>query len=162
MTEVADPLKTATYGVRYVLADIIQKTLPIEIRINWTFTPRLSLQAYLQPYIGTRRLPRSSRSSARRGRSISISTATSGSTIACRRRRLHGRSRRRAGPAAPFSFARSGFQPQVAARTVVLRWEYRPGSMLYFVWTQRRADTSRPGGLRVLAGPGRPLPGAGR
>ena len=51
--KVVDPLKTATYGVRYVIADIIQKTLPIEIRLNWTFTPRLSLQAYLQPYIGT-------------------------------------------------------------------------------------------------------------
>jgi len=22
----------------------------------------------------------------------------------------------------------------------VLRWEYRPGSVLYFVWTQERAD----------------------
>ena len=27
----------------------------------------------------------------------------------------------------------------------VLRWEYRPGSMLYFVWTQRRSDPSNPG-----------------
>ena len=26
--------------------------------------------------------------------------------------------------------------------TIVLRWEYRPGSMLYLVWTQRRADTT--------------------
>ena len=48
---VVDPLKTSTYGVRYVLSDIVQKTLPIETRISWTFTPRLSLQAYLQPYI---------------------------------------------------------------------------------------------------------------
>ncbi|MFZ2053630.1 MAG: DUF5916 domain-containing protein, partial [Candidatus Aminicenantales bacterium] len=51
--EVEDPLKTSTYGVRYILSDIFQKTLPVEIRLNWTFTPRLSLQAYLQPYIGT-------------------------------------------------------------------------------------------------------------
>jgi len=51
VTKVIDPLKTETYGVRYILSDIIHKTLPVEIRINWTFTPKLSLQAYLQPYL---------------------------------------------------------------------------------------------------------------
>jgi len=29
--------------------------------------------------------------------------------------------------------------------TVVLRWEYRPGSLLYLVWTQNRADYSNAG-----------------
>ena len=31
--------------------------------------------------------------------------------------------------------------------TVVLRWEYHPGSVLYFVWTQNRADYANPGDL---------------
>jgi hypothetical protein len=30
----------------------------------------------------------------------------------------------------------------------VLRWEYRPGSLLYFVWTQNRADYQNPGDLQ--------------
>jgi hypothetical protein len=29
--------------------------------------------------------------------------------------------------------------------TVVLRWEFRPGSILYLVWTQNRSDDSNPG-----------------
>jgi len=33
--------------------------------------------------------------------------------------------------------------------TVVLRWEYRPGSLLYVVWTQNRADYSYPGQLSL-------------
>jgi len=32
---------------------------------------------------------------------------------------------------------------------VVLRWEYRPGSLLYFVWTQNRADYAHPGDLQL-------------
>ena len=54
--KVTDALKPETYGVRYILSDIIQETVPLEIRISWSFTPRLSLQAYLQPYIGGGRL----------------------------------------------------------------------------------------------------------
>ena len=50
--QVIDPLKTETYDIRYILSDIIQETVPLEIRINWTFSPQLSLQAYVQPYIG--------------------------------------------------------------------------------------------------------------
>ena len=34
--------------------------------------------------------------------------------------------------------------------TFVLRWEYRPGSMLYFVWTQKRADTNLAGDHDLL------------
>jgi hypothetical protein len=36
---------------------------------------------------------------------------------------------------------------QVYDGPVVLRWEYRPGSMLYLVWTQKRADYANPGNL---------------
>jgi len=32
--------------------------------------------------------------------------------------------------------------------TIVLRWEYRPGSLLYLVWTQNRADYANPGDSR--------------
>jgi len=30
-----------------------------------------------------------------------------------------------------------------------LRWEYRPGSLFYVVWTQNRADYSHPGDLSL-------------
>ncbi len=49
------------------------------------------------------------------------------------------------GPARPFSFADPDFSLKSLRGTIVLRWEYRPGSMLYLVWTQRRADGSDPG-----------------
>ena len=44
-----DPTAVNTYGSRYVFANIDQKTISGNIRMNWTFTPQLSLQLFLQP-----------------------------------------------------------------------------------------------------------------
>ena len=135
-----DPLKTATLGVRYVLADIIQKTLPIEIRLNWTFSPTLSLQAYLQPYIGTGDYRLFKELDAVRTFRFDV-YGKNGSTISYAGGRYtvdpDG-----PGPSPPFSFADPDFGLRSLRGTIVLRWEYRPGSMLYLVWTQRRGDTT--------------------
>src|SRR6478672_3030493 len=47
--------------------------------------------------------------------------------------------RGRAGPAPAFSFADPDFTTRSLRGSAVLRWEYRPGSTVYFVWTQQRA-----------------------
>jgi hypothetical protein len=145
---VVDPLKTSTYGVRYVLSDIDQKTLPIEIRVNWTFTPRLSLQAYLQPYIGTGDFYAFKELSA--ARTFDFDYYGNGdSTIAYAGGVYTVDPDGAGGPAAPFTFRDPDFNLKSLRGTVVLRWEYRPGSMLYFVWTQRRADYSHPGDFEL-------------
>ena len=38
--------------------------------------------------------------------------------------------------------------------TIVFRWEYRPGSLLYLVWTQNRADYADAGDAQPAAGHG--------
>ena len=145
---VVDPLKTSTYGVRYVLSDIVQKTLPIETRISWTFTPRLSLQAYLQPYLAVGDF--SAFKELRAARTFDFDYYGSGdSTIAYADGIYTVDPDGAAGPAAPFTFANPDFSLKSLRGTVVLRWEYRPGSMLYFVWTQRRADYSDPGDFEL-------------
>src|SRR5205809_2529912 len=45
-----------------------------------------------------------------------------------------------------------GFNDKEFNSTVVLRWEYRPGSTLFVVWTQGRADYTQIEGPRSLAG----------
>ncbi len=49
------------------------------------------------------------------------------------------------GPAPSFTFADPDFNFKSLRGTVVFRWEYRPGSTLYFVWTQNRQDFANPG-----------------
>ena len=132
-------------GVRYVLSDIIQKTLPVEIRLNWTFTPRLSLQAYLQPYIGTGNYYDFKELRASNTFDFDVYGRFGGSTISFADGVYRVDPDGPDGPAAAFSFRNPDFNLKSLRGTIVLRWEYRPGSMLYFVWTQKRADESHPG-----------------
>jgi len=146
VTRVVDPLKTSTYGVRYVLSDIHQKTLPIETRIGWTFSPRLSLQAYLQPYIAAGDF--TAFKELRAARTFDFDYyGQGGSTIVSAAGVYTVDPDGPAGPAEPFAFGDPDFSLKSLRGTVVLRWEFRPGSMLWFVWTQQREDHSDPGDL---------------
>jgi hypothetical protein len=42
------------------------------------------------------------------------------------------------GPAEEFTLGNQNFNSRSLRGTGVLRWEYRPGSTLFFVWTQQR------------------------
>jgi hypothetical protein len=146
VSNIEDPLMTSTFGNRYMFATLDQKTLSCSIRINWTFNPKISLQAYLQPFIavgdyyGFKELSRPS--------SYAFNVyGENHSTIA------YGDDEYRIdadgpGPAAPFSIGNPDFNYKSLRGTVVLRWEYRPGSIIYFVWTQNRWDYANPGDLR--------------
>lgn len=148
VTKVADELMTETFGVRYILSDIIQKTFPIELRANWTFTPRLSLQAYLQPYIGTGDYSLFKELAAARTFRFNVFGRANGSTLDAKDG-IYTADPDGPGPARPFSFADPDFSLKSLRGTIVLRWEYLPGSMLYLVWTQRRADGSHPGDFNL-------------
>lgn len=152
VTRVTDELMTATYGRRYVFAKIDQKVIGSEVRLDWTFTPRLTLQAYLQPYLAVGTYTQFKELAA--PKTFEYNTygeAGSASTIG-----YDGGSGvytvdpdGEAGAAAPFTFGNPDFNYKSLRGTVVLRWEYRPGSLLYFVWTQNRADYADPGELRL-------------
>ena len=45
------------------------------------------------------------------------------------------------GLAAPFDVDNPDFNLHSLRGTAVLRWEYRPGSTVFFVWTQERVGT---------------------
>jgi Domain of unknown function (DUF5916)/Carbohydrate family 9 binding domain-like len=155
-----DALMTATYGKRYVFGRLDQTVLGSEIRLDWTFTPRLTLQAYLQPYLAVGHYDMFKELAAAKSFAYNLygdggwgdnaGGGPNGSTIG-----FDASSGvytvdpdGAAGAAAPFSFGNPDFNYKSLRGTVVLRWEYRPGSLLYFVWTQNRADYANPGELR--------------
>ena len=142
---VADPLKIETNGTRYILADFIQKTLPIEIRLNWTFTPRLSLQAYLQPYIGSGDYRTFKELAA--ARTFRFNAFGFGDSTLAFQDGVYTADPDGPGPAKPFSFRDPDFNLRSLRGTLVFRWEYRPGSMIYVIWTQKRADDALAGDL---------------
>ncbi|MEN6310357.1 MAG: DUF5916 domain-containing protein [Acidobacteriota bacterium] len=147
---VTDPEMTATYGSRYVFGRLDQKVIGSEIRVDWTFTPRLTLQAYLQPYLAVGTYDAFKELARPRSFDFNAYGADGGaSTIAYAGGTYTVDPDGAAGPAAPFSFGNPDFNYKSMRGTVVFRWEYRPGSLIYFVWTQNRADYANPGNLRL-------------
>ena len=134
-----DPSATATFGRRYVFAVLNQTTVSANIRLNWTFTPKLSLQLFLQPLISANDY-HDFRELARPGSYDFNTYGTGGSTIA-----LHGGGYQADpdgnGPVAHLSFPNPDFNFKSLRGNAVLRWEYLPGSTLYFVWTQTRSES---------------------
>ncbi|MBM3293175.1 MAG: carbohydrate binding family 9 domain-containing protein [Candidatus Aminicenantes bacterium] len=141
----SDSLMNETFGRRYVFGRIEQKMVSAEVRLNWTFTPRLSLQAYLQPFIAVGAYDRFKELARPRAYAFNV-YGEGGSTIDFRNGRYtvdpDGD-----GPAAAFAFGNPDFNLKSLRGTVVFRWEYLPGSLLYLVWTQNRADYANPGSL---------------
>ena len=137
-----DPTASETYGRRYVVSNFHQKTLSANIRMNWIFTPRLSLQLFLQPLISSGEY--STFKYMNRPKEYAYTYfGSNGSSVAEKdtlgniRYTVDGDG---AGPAPAYMFSNPDFNSRSIRGNAVLRWEYRPGSTFYFVWTQSRSD----------------------
>src|SRR5262249_49385530 len=53
ITTEEDAAATATYGNRYVFATVDATELSMDTRLDWTFTPTLSLQLFAQPFVSS-------------------------------------------------------------------------------------------------------------
>jgi hypothetical protein len=122
LTTVADPTATATYGNRYVFADLDQRTFELGTRVDWTLTPKLSFQLYMQPFLASGDF-----------------------------HDYHSLVAARSADYEPYggSIANPDFDFRSVRASAVARWEFRPGSALYVVWNENRADTLGVGTLRL-------------
>ena len=145
VTAGADSTAAAFFGTRYIFAELRQRQLSMNTRVNVTFTPRLTFEAFMQPLIASGdffeyREFLAPRQSAMRnfapGTEIVTSTSGSGGT-------RYTVDADGAGTAAqPISFGEPDFNFRSLRGNAVLRWEYRPGSTLYFVWQQNRSSSA--------------------
>jgi hypothetical protein len=120
VTAEADPAATQTFGTRYVFATDDRTELAMSTRVDWTFTPTLSLQLYAQPFISANDF--GGYRSLARPRSYDFD---------------------------PYARAENDDFTVLSLRgNAVLRWEYRPGSTLFFVWQQDRAGATDTGEFR--------------
>jgi hypothetical protein len=140
-----DAMAAATFGHRYVFADLYQTTVSASVRLNWIFTPRLSLEVYTQPllssghYTGYKELARP-RSYEFNGYPDPTPTADPDRIVL---------DPDGTGPAAAQEIDDPNFSLASLRGNAVLRWEYSPGSTLYLVWTQNRSDTETIGTFRT-------------
>jgi len=142
VTRVTDPVATNFYGSRYVFSDLVQHTLSMDTRLDVTFSPDLTLQLYAQPFIASGAYSAFKEFDAPRqihktvygpGRGT-ISTTGTGES------RVYTIDPDGPGPSQAFSIGNRDFNFRSLRGNAVLRWEYRPGSTLFFVWNQTRSD----------------------
>jgi hypothetical protein len=138
---VPDSLASGTFGARYVFAQLFQHEFDVTLRLNATFSPTVSLEVFAQPftftggYGGFKDLARPRTFDFNRyganGSTINYDPAAGTYTV-------HPSA---AQPADSFSFANPDFRTRSVRVNAVFRWEYRPGSTLFVVWTQTRSGT---------------------
>lgn len=129
-----DPTAVKTYGKRYVFGEMDQTEISANIRLNLTFTPSLSLQLYLQPLISHGDYEHFKELA--RPKSYAFNIYSDEQII-----RSNGEFEidpDASGSAQSFSFDNPDFNYKSLRGNAVLRWEYKPGSTLYLVWTQNR------------------------
>ncbi len=117
-----DAAATATYGRRYVFADLDQRSFELSTRVDWTLNSRLSFQLYMQPFIACGDYHDYHALEAARTADYSPHTG--------------------AVPDQNFNF-------RSVRGSAVVRWEFRPGSALYVVWNENRADVEPIGDFSI-------------
>ena len=105
--------EAATFGRRYVFSHVDQSTYSAEIRMNYTFKPDLTLDFYGEPFASSGRYDHLAQLAAARTRLMLPLDVT---------------------------LPRRDFNAQSFRSNLVLRWEWRAGSVLYLVWQQDRAS----------------------
>lgn len=141
VTSGADSTAKEFFGRRYIFAGLRQKSLSMSTRANVTFTPDLTLEVFAQPliyagdYTKFREFAAPRQSTLRDFSPSQISTSKVGELT------RHTVDVDGAGPAQPISFFNPTFNFRSLRGNAVMRWEYRPGSTLFFVWQQNRSGS---------------------
>ncbi|MGD2295439.1 MAG: DUF5916 domain-containing protein [Candidatus Aminicenantes bacterium] len=124
---------------RYVFARIDQKTFGITLRLNLSLTPDLSIQFYGQPFVSAGEYTDFKHiSSPRAAEYRDRFHALASDEIALDSQSgLYTIDENKDG-VTDYSFGNPNFMFLQFRSNLVLRWEYKPGSALYLVWSQGR------------------------
>ena len=133
----------STFGKRYVFSRVAQSELSLQVRLNYFFTPDLCLEIYAEPFAAGGHYYDFGELARARTKDLRV-YGTDGTTIA---RNADGKLEVTDG-ANTFTFSSNDFGYRSFRSNAVLRWEFRPGSTLYFVW-QRNLEGDKDPGRRV-------------
>jgi hypothetical protein len=145
----ADAGFAPTYGSRYLFADLDQRELSLETRVNVTLSPTLTVQAFVQPLLGSGsfltyrqlRAPRTYTFDPFTPGTVATGTddrCVGGTTcVTAEGERLFDFD---GDGASDFGTDDRNFNVRSLIGNLVLRWEYRPGSTLFLVWQRQQED----------------------
>jgi len=148
VTDVEDVRAVKTYGKRYVLAEMEQKTISANIRLNWTFSPKLSLQLFVQPLISVGSY--NNFKELDKPRTLDYNYyGDNNSTITYDAEDSEYTVDPDGSGESNFTFENPDFNYKAFRANLVFRYEVFPGSTFYFVWTNDRANYENQGHLNL-------------
>lgn len=134
----------------YVLARLRQRIASLTLRLNYTFSPTLSLQLYAQPFVFAARF--SDYKEVERPDAASYEDRfhdfTQGETRVDEYDQYWVDRNRDGEPDFVFEIPDVNFR-QLRSNLVV-RWEYRPGSTLFLIWSHERTNDVADGRFRLM------------
>ncbi|HUQ45540.1 MAG TPA: DUF5916 domain-containing protein [Gemmatimonadaceae bacterium] len=147
VTNVPDATNIRFGGLRNVFAELDRHTLSMNTRVNATFSPTLTLELFAQPFLASGHYTNFKEYAAPRSGDVLLYGRNIGRDIGTlvEDRDPEGRvtgyriDPDDGGPAPEFAVGNPDFNVRSLRGTAVMRWEYRPGSILFFVWTQERS-----------------------
>ncbi len=139
-----DAPEATTFGRRYVFAELMQTTASLSVRADWTFTPRLTLQGVLRPFVSTGRYERYKQLTAPEQLRFPVYGEEIGSVEAL----ADGGVRVTPGDGGEAFELSPDFAVRAVQGNAVLRWEWRPGSALFVVWQHTRNGFDADGRFR--------------
>ncbi|OLB51749.1 MAG: hypothetical protein AUI08_02275 [Gemmatimonadetes bacterium 13_2_20CM_2_65_7] len=143
---VPDTFAKSFYGNHYVFAQLIQNAIVMQTRFNVTLSPVLTLELYLQPLIASGAYSQYREfAGPRQLRKLVYGVDVGTDSVPAGSPQQHwidpdGPT----GPAPKFLINDPSFTFRSLRGNAVLRWEYRPGSTLFVVWTRNgSSDVTR-------------------
>ena len=137
---------------RYVMASLDQTTVGIVMRINYSITPNLSVQYYGQPFLSSGAYDGFKRITAPRAELFEERFDVYGPAeirYAAAENTYHVDE---SSSGARYSFENPNFDLTEFHSNLVVRWEYRPGSTLFVVWSQNRNTSGELGSFAFRDG----------
>src|SRR5437870_5801299 len=116
------------FATHYTFAHLNLKELSLTGRVDYTLSTALTVQLYAQPFLS-------------KGTYSNVRELADDPKAAAFDDRYK-----------PYAAPADGVNKKVFNSTAVLRWEYRPGSTLFIVWTQGRYDQVGAEGSRSMGG----------
>lgn len=144
VTSVSDDSAAQTYGGRYLFGALDQKQLTMTTRVSVIFTPQLSLQVFAQPLLAAGDYthfkdlarPRTFEFNEYDAARLSFNAIDKSYTVD-----PDGTE----GAAPSFTFDDPDFNLKSIRVNAVFRWELKPGSTIYAVWTRLQEDSENSG-----------------
>ncbi|GMU89889.1 MAG: hypothetical protein AMXMBFR49_20960 [Chlorobiota bacterium] len=146
VANVDDASATRTYGTRHVFGYLDQKTLFATIRLDYTFTPTMSLQLFAQPFISIGKYSELKELDREREMDYTV-YGTKGTSIGYDD--ANGEYVIDPGTGNRFAVGNPDFNFKSLRLNLIYRWEFLPGSTLFLVWSHDRTNFDDPGQFQL-------------